>query len=90
MSELKSVGGYGLHVIRFPAGTFGFVGNVPMHLKYRMRHDGGAVPSELAYGINHCGPWLFRDKIKAIVWPTADAAVAEAEALGFHVDGVSA
>ena len=89
MSELKSVGGLGLHVTSFPTGTFGFVGHVPMHLRYRMRDGGGPVPADLADGINHCGPWLYRDKVKTMTWPTADAAVAEAEALGFQVDGVS-
>ena len=78
---------YGLHVIQNPTGSYSFVGSVPQHLAYRMA-DGSPMPRQIAEGVARCGPGLFRSRgVVSVTYPTAEAAVEEAESLGFHVDG---
>ena len=71
----------GCHVLRNPAGTFSFVGDVPMALAYK-RRDGTPMDDQLARNISRAGPGLYRDIVKSCTWPTEDAARAEAARLG--------
>lgn len=73
---------YDLHIIKNPAGTFSFVGNVPVELAWAT--EDGEKPSEEQVKIAlQFGPRFA--KVKPRTWPTAEAALAEAEALRYTV-----
>ena len=71
-----------LHVNRTPTGLWAFVGRVPVALGYMMK-DGSPVTDQIARGIAHCGPGLYRDRIQPRTWLTADLARAAALELGY-------
>lgn len=74
----------GLHVTKNPAGTWSFVGTVPICLLY-FRRDGQPLTEDDIQGIRQCGAGLFRKTIGSRTWPTREAAIAEAQALGYKV-----
>ena len=78
---------YGLHIIKNPAGTYSFVGDVPAELAWTTQD--GEKPSEEQVKIAvQFGPRFAR--VKTRTWPTAEAALREAEALGYTVASVPA
>ena len=76
VQALKAMGSLGLHVSLNPAGTYSFVGNVPVALG----HTGPADKIEI--GLKH-GFGLVRTTVKCRTWPTAEAAWNEAAQLGY-------
>ena len=80
MNELAALmnmrGSLGLHVIDNPNGTYSFVGHVPMVLAY----EGPAEDIEI--GRKH-GFGLVRNKVRKLVWPTAEAAWQAAKNAGY-------
>jgi hypothetical protein len=89
MSEFQEAaklwsGGLGLHVTLNPAGTWSFVGTVPIGLQY-FRRDGSPLTDEDVKRITMCGAGLFRKTIGTRTWPSREEAIAEAEKLGFAV-----
>ena len=76
---------FGLHLIKNPAGTFSFVGDVPVELAWTTE-DGGQPSEEQVKIAVQFGPRFA--KVKPRTWPTAEAALKEAEALGYTVASV--
>ena len=73
---------FGLYLIQNPSGTYSFVGTVPVELAWTT--EDGKMPSEEQVKIAvQCGPRFA--KVKKRTWLTAEAARAEAEALGYTV-----
>ena len=66
----------GLHVSHNPNDTYSFVGNVPLSLAY----DGPAVAIQT--GLKH-GFGLVRNKVRKLVWPSAEEAWNAAKDLGY-------
>lgn len=74
----------GLHVIENSNKTWSFVGTVPVNLSY-FRRDGQPLTQDDVNGIRQCGAGLFRKTIGCRVWPSREAAIAEAESEGHKV-----
>lgn len=77
-------GGLGLHVIQFPTGTWGFVGSVPVPLKYE-RRDGKPLSAEdqsTLAGANI--PGMLKE-FKTRSWKTREDAAKAAKAAGHKV-----
>lgn len=73
---------YGLRIVKNPSGTYSFVGTVPVELAWAT--EDGKTPSEEQVKIAvQCGPRFAR--LKTRTWPTAEAALKEAEELGYTV-----
>ena len=75
-----------LSVIKNPAGTFNLVGPVPAALAFE-----GDLTEELLSIAKNCGPGFASRTaaregcvFKTRTWPTAEAAIADAAALGFQ------
>jgi len=69
----------GLHIIKFPSGKFGFVGDVPSHLSH-VQVNGEPLTEHQIEVCRHCGPGLLGKKIKSVVFETkedAEKALAE-------------
>jgi len=73
----------GLHVIKFPVGTFGFVGSVPAALATMVP----ATTSDIRAGRALTAPNGAVVAPKFPTFPTAAAAVAFAAGLGFTAKG---
>lgn len=89
MSEFQQAsklwsGGLGLHIGQNPAKTFSFSGSVPAILAY-YRKDGQPLTEEDARKVIQFGAGLYCNTIGSRTWPTREAAIADAEALGFTV-----
>jgi hypothetical protein len=69
-------------LIQFPSGRWGFVGKVDARLSY-VRLDGAPLTAEDTKTVREFGPSLA--KVKTLAWPTAEAAIAAAEAIGAKV-----
>ena len=81
MSPAAVVGGkLGLHVIQFPSGKWGFVGNVPSDLSYEQK-DGTPATSEQISNIKQFGAG-FVSGVRKRGWDTKEQAIAEAARLG--------
>lgn len=74
----------GLSIIRFPTGTYGFVGKVPAELAFNSSHSGDLENAAL------CGPGLARKiaeregrTFETLSWASEGEAAAAAKAAGF-------
>jgi len=76
---------FGLSILRNPAGTYSFVGRVPVALAYYHRERGGPLTSDEARAVVQCGPGLFR-WCGTRTYLTREAAEAEASAHGYIVE----
>lgn len=84
-------GGLGLHVIKYPSGTFGFTGSVPASLGYTNK-DGSPLSAddedeamkEMRYSVPG-GVGGKYSKFKTRSWKTAKEALAAAKKAGFEV-----
>lgn len=74
--------GYGLHVIEYPNGGFGFVGSVPAQLAY-VSKEGESISNELIEKQMRL-PASYRS-IKTRSWNTKQDAIEAAKQLGFEV-----
>lgn len=75
----------GLHVIQNPAGSYSFVGSVPMVLAYRDRETGLPLSPDMAKNVSQFGPGLFRKQVKSVTYPTRAEAEADANRHGYTV-----
>lgn len=82
--EASNAGRLGLHLLKNPAGTWSFVGSVPLDLRYA-RRDGQPMDDETARGIRAHGPGFYRATVLTRTWPTRDAAYDEATGRGYTV-----
>ena len=73
---------FGLHLIKNPSGTFSFGGTWPAELAWTTQ-DGGKPSEEQVKIAVQFGPRFAR--LKTRTWPTAEAALRDAEALGYTV-----
>lgn len=73
---------YGLHIIQYPSGMFGFVGSVPYDLAYTAK-DGQPVDAKTIEGQMRL-PSNYRT-IVGRSWPTFEAALNEAKVKGYEV-----
>lgn len=67
-----------------PAGTWSFVGAVDIRLSY-FRRDGQPLTEQEVSGIRSHGAGLYRKTIGSCTWPTREAAIAAADAIGATV-----
>lgn len=73
--QVATTGTFGVHIIQYPTGKFGFIGSVPASLSYA-RIDGMPLTEDDVKKIKQFGPGLFRKTIKSVAFDT----LAEAEA----------
>ena len=78
---------YGLHLIKNLAGSYNFVGTVPVGLRYTC-NDGSPLTEAMIKTIQRNGSSiLFQSKqIRSVTFPDAEAATAAAAALGVTVN----
>jgi hypothetical protein len=76
---------YGLHVIKYPSGRWGFVGNVPAALAFVTEDDLKPTEKQLADAAAY-GPRLAGVKTRS--WASKTKAVAAAKALGYTPEKV--
>ncbi len=73
---------FGLHVIQYPSGKWGFVGSVPAELSYVTKQGGSISAANIEKQLR-----LPANKriIKSRAWLTKEAAVEEANERGYEV-----
>ena len=74
----------GLHILHNPAGTYHFVGSVPIELSF-YRKDGESLTPYDIEGIQQCGAGLFVKTIGRRTWKTQAEAKLAAESAGYKV-----
>ena len=77
----------GLHIIKNPAGSYSFVGSVPMVLAYRNRADGMPLSDDMAHKVSQFGPGLFKAQVRVVTYQTREEAIADATDHGYTVKG---
>lgn len=80
-------GNLGLHVDHWPSGKFGFVGSIPIELAYEYADGSFPISDKDAKDIQSFGPGLVMKSrgIRTRSWQSREAAIAEAERLGYKV-----
>ena len=68
-------GALGLHIIKYPAGTYGFSGNVPLSLAYEGPAEDIEKGRKFGFGLVKT--------VRHLSWPTADSAWEAAENAGY-------
>lgn len=82
MNHLAAAKNVGLNVLQYPSGAWGFVGKVPVELAWTAKDGGAADPAEVKKAAQFGA--RFGD-VKTRTWATKEAAVADAQALGYDV-----
>ena len=80
-------GNFGIHLMKNPAGTWSFVGSVPVELSYFMR-DGSELGAEMIKKIQRHGPGLFKG-VGTRVFKTSKEAIKAAKKAGVKEKDIS-
>ena len=77
----------GLHVLKNPAGTYSFVGNVPICLSFERKNGEMLSAKEADEILNASMPAMIKKRYDLVTrtWTTKQAAIKEANRFGYKI-----